>query len=67
MHAGLALSNNSELMYNVLNGERIMKNETATKDERSQNDGGFPIQAMLMLGVLVLAIFVLILKFIGVL
>ncbi len=44
----------------------IMKNETIRKDNPSQNDEGFPIQAILLLVIIGIAILATVLKAIGV-
>ncbi len=43
-----------------------MKNENTTHDNQGDKKPGFPIQATLLLAVLILSVFVLILKFAGV-
>ncbi len=43
-----------------------MKNENVQKDNENKSEGGFPIQAILMVGLLGLAIAAIILKMIGI-
>jgi hypothetical protein len=44
----------------------IMKNEIVRKDNPSQSEEGFPIQALLMLGMLGFALIAIVLKVMGV-
>ncbi len=42
-----------------------MKNETSRKENSNQKEEGFPIQALLMIGLLGLAVIGIILKMVG--